>query len=164
MENCKKMSKRLIGLLWGLFCGGLFAVDRVTKAFMLTNLKPVGSKTVIEGFLDFTFVENRGAAFGILQGKIWLFAVLTIVIGIAIVYFVRKLIIKSKYPGVVFSLMLILSGAIGNLYDRIKFGYVVDFFELTFIDYPVFNVADIFVVCGTVIFVLFLLFVVKEDF
>ena len=159
-----KISKKKTGFLWGLFCLGLFLADRFTKLYMLKNLEPIGSKPVIDGFLQFTFVENRGAAFGILQGKTWVFVLLTIVIGAAIIYFMRKLIIKSKYPEIVFALCLILAGAIGNFYDRIAYGYVVDFFDLLFVNFAIFNVADIFVVCGAVILVLLILFDVKEDF
>ena len=159
-----KISKKTQGILWGLFCLGLFLADRFTKIYMLNNLQPIGSRPVIDGFMQFTFVENRGAAFGILQGKTWFFVVLTIVIGVIIVYFMRKLIVKSKYPEIVFSLCLILAGAVGNFYDRIAYGFVVDFFELLFVNFAIFNVADIFVVCGAVILVLLILFDVKEDF
>ena len=158
-----KMNKKLVGFLWGIFCLGLFLIDRFTKIYMLENLQPVGEKPVIDGFLQFSFIENRGAAFGILQGRIWFFIILTVVIGAVIIYFIRKLIIKSKYPEIIFSLILILAGAVGNLYDRIAYGFVVDFFELMFVDFAVFNVADIFVVCGAVILVLLLLIDVKED-
>ena len=164
MEKKRTINRNLTGLLWGVLCAALFLADRLSKEYMLENLKPVSTKTVWDGILRFTFVENRGAAFGIGQGKIGFFVVITIIIGVVLVYFAAKLVRKGKYPSVVFSLILILAGALGNFYDRVVYGYVVDFFDLAFMDFPVFNVADIFVVCGTIILVLLLLFVVKEDF
>ncbi len=141
----------------------LIAIDQITKYIALINLKPISSTVFIKGFMDFTFVENRGAAFGILEGQRWFFVVITVIISVAIIYAFLKLPNKKEYMYLRVSLVLILSGAIGNVIDRFFRGYVVDFFEFTFINWPVFNVADIYVVVGTILFAFLLLFVIKEE-
>lgn len=141
----------------------LIAVDQITKWIALIKLKPIENITVIKGYLDFTFVENRGAAFGILSGKRLFFIVLTAVVSVIIVYLFYKMPKNKDYNKMRISLVLIFAGAIGNLIDRILRGYVVDFFEITVISWPVFNMADIYVVIGTILLVWVLLFVIKEE-
>ena len=142
----------------------LTAIDQVSKFLAVANLKPVGNITVIDGFFDLTFVENRGAAFGILNGHRWLFIAITVVVTIAAFFYLNKMKECDRVHNILkFSVMLILSGAWGNALDRLFRGYVVDYFEFTFINYPVFNVADIYVVCGTVILAVLLLFFIKDE-
>ncbi|MCI9354000.1 MAG: signal peptidase II [Firmicutes bacterium] len=141
----------------------LVILDQITKWQALTKLKPIKNTVVIKGFLDFTFVENRGAAFGILSGKRVFFILLTVVVAIGILYSFYKLPKTKEYNWLKCGLVLVLSGAIGNVIDRAVRGYVVDFLEVTFIKWPVFNLADIYVVVGAC-FILFLsLFVIKEE-
>lgn len=141
----------------------LVVIDQITKYIALSSLKPIGSMSFIKGFMDFTFVENRGAAFGILEGQRWFFVVATIVISAVIIYAFVKMPKKNEYKYMNLALVLILAGAFGNVIDRLFRGYVVDFFEFTFIDWPVFNVADIYVVVGTIIFAFLILFVIKDE-
>lgn len=141
----------------------LFIIDQATKYIALTKLKPLGSVTFIDGFMDFTFVENRGAAFGILNGRVWLLLVIAAVICIVIIAAMLKMPNTKEYKWLKWSLMLILAGAIGNVADRLFRGYVVDFFEFTFIKWPVFNMADIYVVIGTIVMAVLVLFVIKDD-
>lgn len=141
----------------------LFIIDQATKYIALTKLKPLGSVTFIDGFMDFTFVENRGAAFGILNGRVWLLLVIAAVICIVIIAAMLKMPNTKEYKWLKWSLMLILAGAIGNVADRLFRGYVVDFFEFTFIKWPVFNMADIYVVIGTIVIAVLVLFVIKDD-
>ena len=141
----------------------LVILDQITKWQALTKLKPIKNTVVIKGFLDFTFVENRGAAFGILSGKRVFFLLLTVVVAAGIIYSFYKLPKTREYNWLKCGLVLVLSGAIGNVIDRAVRGYVVDFLEVTFIKWPVFNLADIYVVVGAC-FILFLsLFVIKEE-
>ena len=142
---------------------GLILLDQGTKLWALSSLKPIHNTTVVEGFLDLTFVENRGVAFGMFSGQRWFILVLTGLIAGALVYFYRTLPKKAEYTPVRVSLLLVLSGAIGNIIDRVFRGYVVDFFEFTFFDWPVFNVADIYVVVGVILLTFLILFVVKDD-
>lgn len=141
----------------------LFIIDQATKYIALTKLKPLGSVTFIDGFMDFTFVGNRGAAFGILNGRVWLLLVIAAVICIVIIAAMLKMPNTKEYKWLKWSLMLILAGAIGNVADRLFRGYVVDFFEFTFIKWPVFNMADIYVVIGTIVMAVLVLFVIKDD-
>ena len=156
-ENRKKM------LLWSLFTftgiSGLIMLDQLSKAFASSNLKNSDSVTVIKGFFDLTYVENRGAAWGVLSGRISILVIITVILIPIFVFCMlriyknKELLDSSKLKRVSllhFDLILLLSGAVGNFIDRIIKGYVVDFFQFTFFDFPVFNVADILVVCGTI--------------
>lgn len=140
----------------------LIGLDQATKYVALTNLKPIGSMVFIKGFLDFTFVENRGVAFGMFSGQRWFILLLTAVITVALLYYYNKLPRTKEYQLVRMVMLLIFSGAIGNMIDRIFRGYVVDFFEFSFFRFPVFNVADIYVVVGVCILAFLILFVIKE--
>ena len=141
----------------------LVILDQITKWQALTKLKPIKNTVVIKGFLDFTFVENRGAAFGILSGKRVFFILLTVVVAAGIIYSFYKLPKTREYNWLKCGLVLVLSGAIGNVIDRAVRGYVVDFLEVTFIKWPVFNLADIYVVIGACLILFLSLFVIKED-
>lgn len=140
----------------------LIGLDQATKYVALTNLKPIGSTVFIKGFLDFTFVENRGVAFGMFSGQRWFILLLTAVITVALLYYYNKLPRTKEYQLVRMVMLLIFSGAIGNMIDRIFRGYVVDFFEFSFFRFPVFNIADIYVVVGVCILAFLILFVIKE--
>lgn len=146
-----------------IVCIFLIALDQITKWIALTKLKPIETITVIQNFLDFTFVENRGAAFGILSGQRSFFIILTLIVSCVIVYIFYKTPINKEYNKMRVSLVLIFAGAIGNLIDRMIRGYVVDFFEFKFISWPVFNMADIYVVIGTIYLIWLLIFVIKEE-
>ncbi|WP_312043721.1 signal peptidase II [Anaerotignum sp.] len=140
----------------------LIGLDQATKYLALTNLKPIGSMVFIKGFLDFTFVENRGVAFGMFSGQRWFILLLTVVITVALLYYYNKLPKTKEYQMVRMVMILIFSGAMGNMIDRVYRGYVVDFFEFSFFRFPVFNVADIYVVVGVCILAFLILFVIKE--
>ena len=110
----------------------IVVLDQLTKYWASTYLKPKSTITVIKNVFSLTYVENRGAAFGILQNQRWLFITLTIIICIGIFYYLYT---DDNMPSILrISLYFVLGGAIGNLIDRIKNGYVVDMFHLTFID------------------------------
>lgn len=142
---------------------GLVFLDQLTKLWALKSLKPIHTMTVIPGILDLTFVENRGVAFGLFSGQKWFILILTGLIAGALVYFYRTLPQKPSLKPVRLAVLLVLSGAIGNIIDRIFRSYVVDFFEFTFFDWPVFNVADIYVVVGVILLTFLILFVVKDE-
>lgn len=134
--------------------------DQAIKYISVQYLKPLGSVEVIPGVFNFSYVENRGAAFGILQNQRWLFIGLTIVIGLGIAYYLITHRGDSLLRRV--SLALIMGGAVGNLIDRIYLGYVVDMFHFTWrINFAVFNVADMTVVIGTFLLAYQLLFLDK---
>lgn len=125
----------------------LVLLDQITKYYALNFLSRVGSMPVIDNIFNLTYVENRGAAFGMLQNQKWFFVLVAIVVVSFIVYYLKTNKNMSRLYQV--SLILILSGAIGNVIDRVRLNFVVDFFD--FIVWPVFNMADIFVVTGGII-------------
>ena len=141
----------------------LILLDQGTKFWALASLKPIHNMTLVEGFMDLTFVENRGVAFGMFSGQRWFILLLTGVIAVGLIWFYMTMPKKKEYFPLRVSLVLVLSGAIGNIIDRLFRGYVVDFFEFTFFEWPVFNVADIYVVVGVILLALMVMFVVKDE-
>ncbi len=133
----------------------LAAADQLTKFLALIFLKPISTKVLIKGVLSLTYVENYGAAFGMLQNSRWVFITLTIAIISAILAYR----IRSGENGKLFNSasLLLISGGMSNLIDRIFRGYVVDMIQFTFIDYPVFNFADCCVVAGAVLMCIYVL-------
>ncbi len=135
----------------------LVGIDQLIKLWASQTLAAVGNIPVIEGVFEFSYVENRGAAFGILQDQRWIFIVLTIVVVIAAVWLLFSGRVKSwlvRTP-----IILALAGGVGNLIDRIWHGYVVDMFYFKLIDFAVFNFADVCVVVGCIWLILSILFV-----
>lgn len=133
----------------------IVAADQIIKYFVSTNLQPVGSISVIDNFLKFTYVENNGVAFGMFADMRWIFVVLTsaLLIAIIIVMFVKRPKGKMFY----ISAGLIIGGGIGNLIDRIFYGYVIDYISVSFFP-PVCNFADYAITIGTILLVVYLLF------
>lgn len=137
-------------------------LDQITK-YLAIGLKK-GSIKLIDNFLSLVYVENRGAAFGILQGKKIILVFFTFLIIMAMCYYLYKG-QKSMATISKLSISLIIGGAIGNLIDRVFRHFVIDFISVTFpkgYEFPVFNVADIAVVCGT--FLLIIAFIKTNDF
>lgn len=146
-----------------IFVCALVGVDQFSKYLAVNILKPQNTISIIDNIFSLTFVENRGAAFGIFQGRTTILSVITIFIVIGIIYFYIKLPKNKVYTWLRFSLILIISGALGNFIDRVRQGYVVDFFHATFINFPVFNIADIYVVTGAILMAILVIFFIKEE-
>lgn len=138
----------------------MVAVDQLVKYWAITMLAPMGSILLVPGILRLTYVENRGAAFSILENQIWLFVVLALVILCGIVYVLRMGRIQTITGKL--ALLIIAAGAIGNTIDRVIHHYVVDMIEVTFIHFPVFNIADIYVCVGVAMFAIYYLFIHKD--
>ena len=136
----------------------LVALDQLTKWLAIIKLKPIHDVPIIKGIFHLTYVENRGAAFGIFQGKHLFFIITTLAIIVFVTIYYLKLPLGKESYCMRFSLTLLLAGAIGNLIDRIRLGYVVDFLYFKLIDFPVFNLADICVVVGVAILSIIILF------
>lgn len=135
-------------------------LDRITKIWAVNALMGQKDITIIKDFFDFSYLENRGAAFGIFQGKAYLLAAVTLVI--LFFLFFNYLKTKNKTKIFTWSTGLIISGAVGNLIDRLSLGYVVDFVSLHFRNsyyFPSFNVADMCITFGTG---LLILYIIKE--
>jgi signal peptidase II len=136
-------------------------LDRAAKIWALNYLSQVNEISIIKGFFAFSYLENRGAAFGILQNKLIFLTIITLLIMGGIVFYLIKYKPVSKLIRI--SLSLILSGAIGNLIDRVWYKYVVDFILVHYKNiyyFPTFNVADMLVVIGTGLLIIYL---IKED-
>ena len=139
----------------------LTAADQIIKYFVLLYLKPVGSVSVINGFLEWNYVENTGAAFGSFSGNTTLLSVITAVIILAGIAAILLKKIKNKY--LLVTATIIIAGGLGNLIDRIFRGYVVEFIKVLFIDFPVFNFADILVTCGSFMLIIYLIIDIYKD-
>lgn len=136
-----------------LLAAGIVGADQLLKLLVLQSLRPIGTVSAIPGLLDWMYVENRGAAFSILQNQRWFFIAITVVlVGACVWYLVKEC--KSKWLGI--ALTLVIGGGIGNLIDRIFRGFVVDFISVSFFP-PVFNFADICVVVGGIALLLMIL-------
>ena len=140
-------------------------LDQLSKRWALANLGDHEPVPLIPGILEFLRIENRGAAFGILQGRMEFFYLITAVVAAGILYVIFKLPEERKFLPLLVTLAFLLAGAAGNLIDRAFRQSVVDFIYFKPIDFPVFNVADIYVTCSTFALVLLILrFYEDEDF
>ncbi|MDO5037976.1 MAG: signal peptidase II [Tissierellia bacterium] len=136
----------------------LVALDQGSKLLVLDRLKGQADRIIIEDFFRLRYVENRGAAFGILQGQRSLFFLVSFVVIAILIYllFLRK----DPLPrGMTLALVLVFSGTLGNLIDRIRLHYVVDFlsFKILGHNFAVFNLADSFIVVGTFLLLIFII-------
>lgn len=133
-------------LLFFLVTAGVILLDQVTKILALQYLAPAGSYPLWENVLHLTYVENTGAAFGMLQDRRWVFLVIsTVALSGMIVYMFLN---KTKHPLETTAVAFIVGGGIGNMIDRVLLGYVVDFIDFCLINFAIFNVADSFVCVG----------------
>ncbi len=128
----------------------IFLIDRLSKIIVEANFSyPGQSFSVIPNILKFNYLRNTGAAFGMLQGQTFLLTFAALLSLICVLYILYKQPRMSEWMRV--SLWLILAGALGNLYDRITLGYVVDFIDLSFLRFFVFNIADASISVGAFI-------------
>ena len=139
----------------------IVAFDQITKYFASLKLADGSVAKFISGVVQFKYAENTGMAFSMLSGARWVFIALTVVVCVGVFYYLFSNRCKSLW--LYWSLGVILSGGIGNLIDRIRFGYVVDFIEPTFVNFAIFNIADCAVTCGAVVLVGYLLYDAFKD-
>ncbi len=131
------------------------ALDQLFKYLVVQNLKPVGTVNVLGDVFKLTYVENRGVAFGMFQGMQWIFVILTVaLLGLLIFYMFRK---RPEGKFFYITAGLIIGGGIGNLIDRIFYGYVIDYLSLSFFP-PVCNFADYCITIGVFLLAVYLLF------
>lgn len=129
--------------------------DQAMKLWTVANLGLHESMPLVPGIVELYYIQNTGGGFSILTGHTWILAALTVVLmAVLAALLVRKV---FTHPLAVWTLVLIIGGGLGNLIDRVRLGYVVDMFNLQFMRYPVFNIADIFVVCGAIGFAIYYL-------
>ena len=144
-------------MLYAIVAVIILIIDQAVKYWTTLNI-PLNSEpsSFIPGLIELNNVHNKGAAFGILSDARWFFIILTVVFVVVVVYLLSKNIIKGKLGR--WMLVLVMAGGIGNCIDRVINGYVVDMFNFQFMEFAVFNVADIFITVSGVIFCLYLIF------
>ena len=127
--------------------------DQITKMIAIKQLLPISTYPIIKDVIHFTYVENRGAAFGILKDQRWVFMILSTVVVVVILYIMVRY-KKYLHPIMLIGLSFTVGGGIGNMIDRTVKGYVVDFIDFTLIDFAVFNIADTFICIGVGLIIL----------
>ncbi len=142
----------------------LVLLDQLTKQLAVSKLKGQAPFVIIDGVFELNYLENRGAAFGMFQGAKIYFIIFTLValLAIGFVYLIKLPATKRFLPFNVVAI-LFFAGAIGNFIDRICYSYVIDFFYFKLIDFPIFNVADIYVTVATFLMAILILFVYKDE-
>ena len=148
-------------LYYGLFVAFIVAADQITKYLTVACIPLYENISFLPGLLDLTYVQNTGAAFSSFEGQQWLFVLIFAVFTGLIVYEYRKQSMGFT-PFERWCIAAIYGGGLGNMIDRIRMGYVVDMIETTFMDFPVFNVADCFITCGCVLLIAHLILFNKD--
>ena len=156
----KKAGKMMFGMVFVCF---LLGIDQLTKYLSIGFLKDSSGIVLIPGVFELQYVENFGAAFGILQKqRIFLLVFSLLVLFFLFLLYFRVPSGKRFYP-MKFVLLFLASGAVGNMIDRFFRGFVVDFFYFKLIHFPVFNVADCYVVCSVIVAFFLICFYYKEE-
>lgn len=137
-------------------------LDQYAKYYAVLRLKNQPAYVLIDGVFELQYLENRGAAFGLLQDQKFFFIFIALLILCVILYVLLKAPYQKRYIKLHMALVLIASGAVGNMIDRLRYNYVVDFLYFSLINFPIFNVADIYVTLASIYLVILLLFVYKE--
>ena len=144
-------------ILFSIFALLIVVADQITKFITVSNIPLYAHVDFLPGFLGFTYVRNTGAAFSAFQGMQWLFAVIFVVLTAAILYeYFKKPLPFSSFER--WCIAAIYGGGLGNMIDRVRFGYVIDMIKTEFISFPVFNVADCFITCGCILMMISLIF------
>ena len=156
-----KQGTRRLGAL--LLCVLLIAADQATKLLAVARLKDQAPFVLLPGVLELRYLENRGAAFGILQGQKIFLVLFTGLLSALIIYFYFRVPEGKRHLPVRIFLIMLFSGAIGNFIDRCRLDYVIDFIYFKLIDFPIFNVADCYVTIAVILFAIAILFVYKEE-
>ena len=141
----------------------LVIIDQYTKILALSYLKDKEPFIIVNNVFELRYLENRGAAFGMMQNQKLLFIIIAAVMLFAVMYFLIKVPIEAKYKLLNLCMILIGAGAVGNLIDRVSRNYVVDFFYFSLIDFPIFNVADIYVSVSCAVLIILILFIYKDN-
>ena len=138
-------------------------LDQWTKHLAVLHLKDQEPFIILDGIFQLRYLENRGAAFGLMQNQRMFFYISTFIIAIMVIWFYAQVPMTRKYLPLRICSIFVLSGGIGNFIDRIRLNYVVDFFYFELIDFPIFNVADIYVTVSMFVLCFLIFFYYKEE-
>ncbi|MDO4623290.1 MAG: signal peptidase II [Eubacteriales bacterium] len=141
----------------------LVVLDQITKYLAVSGLKGQNAIVLIPGVLELQYLENIGAAFSIMEGRQWFFYILTTVFLVFVCVILRRLPADAKYNALRWCAIVLSAGAVGNFIDRLINKYVVDFIYFSLINFPIFNVADIYVTLSVAVLVILLFFYYKEE-
>ncbi len=156
----KKLKHSLLALIYAVV---LVAIDRISKILAVKYLSGGNEVVIIKSVFTLRYLENRGAAFGMLQNKQILFVILTIVVMLIVVKVFLDLPDEKRFRPLAVIFVFLFAGALGNLIDRLMNGYVVDFFYFVLIDFPIFNMADIYVSVSVTVLIILMVFYYKEE-
>ena len=157
----KRAQTGYIAALLG-FIAAVF-VDQITKYLAVIFLKNKNPFVLIDGVFQLRYLENRGAAFGMMQNMQYLFIAGAIIIVVIFAFLYGRIPFQKKYIPLRICGILICAGAVGNMIDRLRLNYVIDFFYFNLIDFPIFNVADCYVVAACILFALLILFYYRDE-
>lgn len=158
-----KLSRGRLYIIDGICMLLLLVLDQFTKHLAVQNLKGNSAIVLIEGVLELQYLENTGSAFSLFQGQKTFILIMGFVFLAAVLYFLWKLPAEKKFLTVHVLVSVLIAGALGNIIDRIRYDFVVDFISFVLIHFPVFNVADCYIVVSSVCLFLLFFFVYKEE-
>lgn len=148
-------------MLYYLLAAALVVLDQLVKFLVRANI-PLGEGVpFIPHILQLTYYQNTGAAFSIFEQHTWILTLISAAASVLLIVLLAKR--TFNHPFAMVSLALVLAGAVGNLIDRLFLGYVTDMFQTLFMNFPIFNVADICIVCGGIAFCVYFLLFCKEE-
>lgn len=159
-QTCNWKKRALLG---SLSCVFLVFLDQLTKFFAQKSLMGKEPFVLIKGVFELQYLENQGAAFGVMQGKKTFFVIFTVIVLLLLAALYFKIPAQKRFRPVLWILVLFYAGAIGNFIDRVRLNYVVDFFYFKLINFPIFNVADIYVTVAAFFVIVLGLFYYKEE-
>lgn len=148
-------------MVWIIIAIILAAADQIIKYFVVSGMSVGETAFSVLNIFDITYLQNRGAAFSILSGRLSLLSLISVVFCVgAVIYWIRK---KPEHPLLKTALVMMFSGALGNGIDRIFRGFVVDYISASFVSFPVFNLADICITVGAAFLAAYFIWFDKED-
>lgn len=160
----KKVGRGIMLCVDALIIALLLGFDQYTKYLAISRLKGNPPKVLVDGVLELQYLENRGSAFGMLQNQKFFILFVGVIFLAVILFFLFKLPKTQKFVKVHMLLSVVIAGGTGNMIDRFRFDYVVDFISFVLINYPIFNVADIYIVVATIgLFGLFMFVFQEKD-
>ncbi len=160
-RKCRPAFLKVIQMIYLIIAAVITLADQLLKLWTVSNIDLGGTLSFLPGIMSLTSIRNTGAAFSILADHTWILSLISVIAAVAIVCLILK---GSFTSGERISLALILGGCVGNAIDRIFRSYVIDMFRLEFVDFAIFNLADVFIDVGAVLFViLYFVRTVKED-